>query len=461
MSNKDSERRWHWRLSLTLLTFFLSCLWTTAVAANGTAYYLDVNGDAAGFGDPNGGVYNPSHSVWTTNALGTSATAAIGSSPQFTFGAGASDFNGASFTISSGVANWAGILVNCTNVNITMNGAGGYLAQSGHQSWTVPAGSTLTAAWTGGLNFNYANVWLSGGGVINFETPVDGNNYYGSIRQNMTDGTVNLRAGPTGNQGAYILIKGTLNFATAASSNALSAMVNNNTFTISGGTIDNTSGAGITLGRGSSINIINSNFTFKGSSALNMGTNAVDLGTAVRTITVVTNTLTIGGSVVNKGGIAKDGSGVLTLSGKNTYSGTTTVQAGTLMVEGDSSGVTNKITVNSGAAIGGTGTIGGNLVLASGAKFVLHASTALTVNGGTVDLGNLSVANLIGVDDTLALGVYTLMAGTATFNLSSAQNVGMANRYMLDGRKFAYFQQSGGSLELVVAVPMGTLFMFL
>ena len=56
-------------------------------------------------------------------------------------------------------------------------------------------------------------------------------------------------------------------------------------------------------------------------------------------------------------GITKTGAGTLTLSNTNTYTGATTVNAGTLLVNGSQSG--SAVTVNSGAILGGTnGTVG-------------------------------------------------------------------------------------------------------
>jgi len=59
------------------------------------------------------------------------------------------------------------------------------------------------------------------------------------------------------------------------------------------------------------------------------------------------------------GGLTKSGSGTFTLSGNNTYLGSTAVQAGTLLVNGNQSNATGAVTVASGATLGGSGTVGG------------------------------------------------------------------------------------------------------
>jgi autotransporter-associated beta strand protein len=87
-----------------------------------------------------------------------------------------------------------------------------------------------------------------------------------------------------------------------------------------------------------------------------------------KTLTVGSNNLSteVSGVIVGAGGsLVKTGSGTLTLSGTNTYTGTTTVNAGSLLVDGSiaSSSLT---TVNSGAALHGSGTVGSTIVNAGG-----------------------------------------------------------------------------------------------
>jgi autotransporter-associated beta strand protein len=90
-----------------------------------------------------------------------------------------------------------------------------------------------------------------------------------------------------------------------------------------------------------------------------------------------TNTLTLGdgdatgntfsGIIANTDGglsLVKTGTGTQTLAGANSYSGTTTVTSGTLLINGDQFSATGETLVNA-ATLGGTGTIGGAVTVAS------------------------------------------------------------------------------------------------
>ena len=87
------------------------------------------------------------------------------------------------------------------------------------------------------------------------------------------------------------------------------------------------------------------------------------------------------------GGLNKQGAGKLTLSGNSTYSGDTTVEAGTLEVTGSLSGA---VTVQSGGLLSGTGTLraatlqsGGRITPGVGGIGTLHTQDETWNGGGT------------------------------------------------------------------------------
>ena len=91
-----------------------------------------------------------------------------------------------------------------------------------------------------------------------------------------------------------------------------------------------------------------------GLSTLNL---PVDFGTTAGTVKVDNSaaTLAMGGVITGSAGLTTQGSGVLDLTGTNTYTGGTTVSAGTLLVDG---AVAGTVAVSSGATLGGIGTVG-------------------------------------------------------------------------------------------------------
>ena len=147
--------------------------------------------------------------------------------------------------------------------------------------------------------------------------------------------------------------------------------------------------------------------------------------------------------------LTKTGAGTQILSGTSTYTGATFVDTGTFIISTAGALGNTAVTVDSDAAIGGDGTLAGSLALSAGADFVFSVSNTLDVTG-PVTFGGFGVADLVGLDNTVADGTYTLINGPV--NMTNVSNVGFGNAFDLGGGKSAYLQ--AGSLELVVtSVP--------
>lgn len=120
-----------------------------------------------------------------------------------------------------------------------------------------------------------------------------------------------------------------------------------------------------------------------------LGTTAIVGNATIKTTADMQVTGNISGTA--NATFVKDGAAKLILSGTNTYLGTTSVNVGTLVINGDNSGATGAMTVASGATLGGNGTIGGATTIASGGTLapgnspgVLTFNDALTLNGTTI-----------------------------------------------------------------------------
>jgi autotransporter-associated beta strand protein len=91
------------------------------------------------------------------------------------------------------------------------------------------------------------------------------------------------------------------------------------------------------------------------------------------------NTVTLAFTLSGTGGVTKAGTGTLTLSGTDTYSGATTVNAGTLIVNG--SIANSAVTVNSGAMLAGAGTVGATTIMSGGIFAPGNSPGTMTVAG--------------------------------------------------------------------------------
>ena len=267
------------------------------------------------------------------------------------------------------------------------NTSGGAISNANNNAMELLTGSfTFTGTddlhlGTGAVNMRYGSRGVTvAAGTLTFGGPIG---QLGATARSLTKngaGTLTL-GGANTFTGGMILNAGTLSIDNA---DALGA----GTFDINGGTLDNTSGGSIAV----SDNAMtwDGDFGFTGTADLNLGTGAVTLG-ATRTVTVDASTLTVGGVIGGGFGLTKDGAGTLTLSGASTYSGDTTISAGTL-------------------ALGASGTIDNSptVSLAAGATFDVSAIASYTLSGSSSlsAAGTATAATLTGnaAADSIDLG---------------------------------------------------------
>lgn len=313
-----------------------------------------------------------------------------------------------SLTVSGGTLSAAGFfLADGSSTNSTLNISGGSLSTPGQL--LIATRGTATATLSGTAEVNAAKVWfghnsatgngasatlnLDGGTVstAGFEKP--GTQTSTGVL-NFNGGTVRATAGNAffifGNAGSTALAAGLTNFRTNVRD---------------GGAIFDTNGNNITIG----VALRHSDLG---------GDNAID------------------------GGLTKNGAGTLTLSTANTYTGTTTANAGTLLAANASAFGTGGVTVaggtldvgaftianvvtGNGGALAGTGSLTNALLLgASGVEIAAGASLTLTggvtlLDGSSATIDNVGAVTLGGAGVLDLGGHFDGLTGDYAYNLFS------------------------------------------
>lgn len=347
-----------------------------------------------------------------------SATAITGATFGLTLGGAAGG------SITSNITTTAGTLTKADSGTWTLSGTNTYTGGTSINGGTLAMGSANALNTTGTISF--------GGGTLRLFNTTDysprfstaANQYYSldtngqnvTLATNLTSsggtftklgsGTLTLTGANTYN-GVTSVLGGTLSIA-ADSALGTAPVSASSSLTLDGGTLAVTSNMTLSTNRGIT---------------LGAGNGTVDVANGM--------TLTYGG-VAAGASLTKTGSGTLLLSGANTYTGSTTVSAGTLAV--------------SNAA--GLGTTAGGTTVASGATLDLQSvavgAESLTLNGGTlktstgmssldgiVTLGGNSTVDVSGTALTLSgalSGAYDLSkSGTGTLVLSGVNTHNATN----------------------------------
>ncbi|WP_374126282.1 autotransporter-associated beta strand repeat-containing protein [Sphingomonas sp. 28-62-11] len=151
-------------------------------------------------------------------------------------------------------------------------------------------------------------------------------------------------------------------------------------------------------------------------------TATVNIANGSLTTTQNTNS-TFAGTLAGNGSFTKSGTGNLNLTGTNTYTGPTTVNGGTLSVNGS---IVSPLTVASGGTLGGTGTVGNTTISSGGVWAPGNSIGTQTVNGNvTFASGSIFAieANAAGQADRINA------TGTATIGAATVQVIAAAGNY--------------------------------
>jgi autotransporter-associated beta strand protein len=283
-----------------------------------------------------------------------------------------------------------------TTLQISTSGPGS-LVWSGAQSsaWNIQQTQNWTNGGTPDVYYNLDNVTFN-------DTAVNRNV---NLTTNVTPGSVTIDHS-TGADYVFTGAAITGNTGLTKSGTGTAVIANANTF--SGGT---TISAG-TLQLGDGVNGVGS----LGSGPItNNGTLAVDYGA---------NNGALANAVSGSGGLTKNGSGILSVSAANTYTGTTNINAGTVQLDGAGTLGTGDV-VNNAALVANTtatlaNTISGNGTLAtSGSANLTVTGTNSYTGGTTIATGTTINVGNGGTTGTLGSGPIT-NSGTLAFNRSDA-----------------------------------------
>ncbi len=366
----------------------------------------------------------------------------------------------------------AGSLINIgsgttTAGTLTYTGTGGSTNRTISLAATTTGAATINSSGTGALVLTgtFTNAG-TGAKILTLGGTNTGANEIQSVIANGS-GTLSITKADAGtwalsgantHSGGTTLSAGTLALNNAGTASA--SAIGTGTLTITGGTLDNTSGAALTLATNNPVSL-NGSLAFGGTDDLALGTGVVTIGNANRDITLNgSRTLTLGelqwnsvnGSrtlTVNQGtgsgaklvlggfqlninadtaarnrtingsgsveitapvangntfanGLIYSGTGTLTLSAANSYTGSTIVSGGTLRLGGSGAISSSSSLVINAGTVDVRGTAAGTL-------------GALTLDAATTTAGGLT-ASLV---STVAGGSFT-PAGSITYNAGSA-----------------------------------------
>ena len=397
--------------SLAVAAFFCAAVFVAQARAQ----------NASWLSNPVSGDYN-FQANWSTNTVpGSTDTATFSTSSQttLTIQGGSTAFvdgwtfnSTANYTFNffgpSGVAfTGAGISINGGSATLNNSGSGGV---SFNASGTAGS-ATINNSGNGGVSFNASST--AGSATIN----------------NSGTGGVTFNASSTA--GSATINNSDAGWVTfLSSSTAGSAAIINN----SGGTVDFSATSALGLSAGS---IAGAGVYYLGSNQLIVGGNNQST-----TVSGVISDCGVGGNAcvqsgATGGSLVKVGSGTLTLTGSNTYTGATTVSGGTLEVDGSVASPT--VTVNSGGTLSGIGTIGDPLISAGGTLApgsVASPYGTLTINGPlTFAAGAFYNVNISpaanSATSVIGGGTGTATLGGATVNASYAGGSYVAKQYTI------------------------------
>jgi autotransporter-associated beta strand protein len=267
----------------------------------------------------------------------------------------------------------------------TVNQTGGSVTQTSPTVGTFVIGGRTSASGVGVYNLSGGTLTATAGIRVGS---------YGTGTFNQSGGTVIANGGVniarlTNSVGTYNLNGGTL-----STYNVTSSMTNNAVFNFNGGLLQALNPGSPFLSALQAANVL------AGGAIIDSGTNSI----------TVSQPLLYGG--IGTGGLAKLGTGALTLSGANTYIGATVISNGTLIVDGSLSSAS--AVTNYGGTLAGAGTINGPVAVPAGTLRAgdLAGIGTLTINNSLTMQGN----TVLRISKTGGVLTHDLVTGLTTAN---------------------------------------------
>src|SRR5271166_5355040 len=371
----------------------------------------------------------------------------ITSSKAVTLDAGGGTFLGDTGTTStlSGSINGVGSLTKNGTGTLILTGANTYSGDTNVALGTLQAGSSTALSANSAFSvislldlhgFNNTIGSLSGTGVVinNGGSPatltVGGNNTNTTFSGSLTDGSnslaftktglgVMILAGGNTYTGGTTINAGTLEIGNGGTSGSIAGNINDNA-TVAFNRSDSVTFGGVISGTGALVQMGSGTLTltadnsYGGSTTINTGS-TLQLGNGGTTGSIVGNvtdngtlalnrsdTVTFGGVVSGAGNLVQLGTGTTILTGNNTYTGSTKINAGTLQIGN-----------------GGTsGSIAGNV--SDNANFAFNRSDSITFGGVISGTGALVQMG----SGTLTLTADNSYGGGTTINTGSTLQLG-------------------------------------
>jgi autotransporter-associated beta strand protein len=387
----------------------------------------------------------------TNNPVNVNGNLTFGGSNDLNLGSGAVTLsanpqvtlNGTSTLTIGGAISGASDLTKAGTGTMVLAGSNNFTGALTVSGGIVSLATNTAVAGTSGVNLSAGTGLTYTGGAATIDRNITVTNGTGTLR-NTGGGTLNLSGNLSKNGSVLTLAGGSFNITGVISGASADSdiVVDSSTVTY---TTANTYNGPTFLRNSSTLNANvvgalptspRSAVTFDGT-----GTSVLSLGAAqsvasltaagTATVTLNANTLTLGdstgtttfaGVISGSGGLIKDGVSTQVLTGANTYTGETTISAGTLEVSGASGALsaTSAVNINGGTLLLGgsvTDRISNTAAISLGAdtNSILQLSGAVTETLGALTLVGGAAARVIDFGTTS--GVLTFASLTATSHL--------------------------------------------